>query len=64
VNKTEKFNYCVGHYWPDWNGQIGTYTYGGDVFFGTLKDARNFRAYVESKKPDEKYHIFRLVEVG
>lgn len=63
--KTEKkkFNYGVGFYWPNSDGAIGLYSYGTDVFHGTLKDAKEFKKYVQGGDPEKEYHIFMLVEV-
>lgn len=59
----KKFNFCVGYYWPDHGKQIGTYAYGKEVFFGDIEDAKSFKEYVESKSPERKWFIFKLVIV-
>jgi hypothetical protein len=66
--KTAKqFNYAVGFYWQDDNGSVGCYAHGSEVHYGTMEDARNFLAYVQSQKKTRaekaKYKIFQLVEV-
>lgn len=60
-----KFNYCVGAYWEGTDGMIGTYTYNGEVFFGTLAEARKFRKFCQEQSGDEdkEYKIFQLVEI-
>lgn len=64
--QSKKFNYAVGFYWPDADGCVGTYAYGGETFFGTMEDARNVREYCQNR-PDNKdkreYKIFQLVEI-
>ena len=63
----KKFNYAVGHYWEGESGSVGTYSYFGEVHYGTMEDACDFLAYVQSQKKTkaekEKYKIFQLVEV-
>ena len=65
--QVKKFNYAVGHYWEGESGSVGTYNYFGEVHYGTMEDARDFLAYVQSQKKTkaekEKYKIFQLVEV-
>jgi hypothetical protein len=65
----KKFNYAVGHYWEGESGSVGTYTYGNDLFFGTMKEAKSFLAYVQeqdkkNKRADRRdWRIFQLIEV-
>jgi hypothetical protein len=68
----EKFNFVVGYYWANQaNGdtEISTYSFGRDVFYGTMKDAENYLKFVkiqEKDRPKEARHdykIFKLVEV-
>jgi len=40
-----KFSYVVAHYWEGTSGNIGTYTYFGEVHYGTMKDAEGFLEY-------------------
>jgi len=65
--QTKKFNYAVGQYWEGDSGSVGCYAYGSEVHYGTLEEAQNFLAYVQSKKKTKaeraKYKIFQLVEV-
>jgi hypothetical protein len=65
-----KFNYAIGRPWqvnePD--GAVGTYRYQNEVFYGTMKDAREFQAYCNKKldEADRKrnpYRIYKLVEL-
>jgi hypothetical protein len=68
MNERKRFNYCVGFYWPKSDGQIGTYTYGRETFFGTLTQAKEFREYCQTRpdnkgKEKRKYKIFQLVEI-
>lgn len=63
MEKAVKFNYCVGHYWNDENGEVGLYTYGNDHFYGTMKDAKEFMKYVKTKSPDRDWRIFQITEV-
>lgn len=58
-----EFNYCVGSYWSGKSGSVGTYAFGKEVFFGTLKEAKKFLKYVKSQSPDKDWKIFQLVEV-
>jgi hypothetical protein len=65
----KKFNYAVGHYWEGESGSVGTYTYGNDLFFGTMEEAKSFLAYVQeqdkkNKRADRRdWRIFQLIEV-
>lgn len=63
----KKFNYAVGRYWEGDNGSVGCYAYGSEVHYGTMADARNFLAYVQSQKKtkseQKQYKIFQLVEI-
>jgi hypothetical protein len=61
--EAKKFSYGVGHYWEGESGSVALYCYHNEIFYGTLKDAKNFRKYVEKKDPTQKYHIFMLTEV-
>lgn len=67
--KSKQFNYVIGHYWEDDGGGVGTYTYGSEVFYGSMKNAKNFLKYVNKKNalgPKEDQHewrIFQLIEV-
>lgn len=65
--KAAKFNFGVGFYWEGESGNVGLYTQGGEIYYGTMKDANNFLKYVKSQQQDEadrmKYKIFMLVEV-
>jgi hypothetical protein len=65
--KSKQFNYAVGHYWEGDSGSVGCYAYGSEVHYGTLEEAQNFLAYVQSKKKTKaekaKYKIFQLVEL-
>jgi len=48
---------------------VGTYTYGNDLFFGTMEEAKSFLAYVQeqdkkNKRADRRdWRIFQLIEV-
>ena len=65
---SKEFNYSVGFYWYEDSDQIGIYTYGRDVFYGTMEEAKEFRDYCQNQ-PDNQgedkrdYKIFQLVEV-
>ena len=72
----KKFNYCVGSYWredttpehAEWSAKqhgdsIGLYAYGSEHFYGTMKEAKEFKKYVEKKSPGKNWHIFQIVEV-
>lgn len=59
----KQFTYAVGHYWERGGASIGTYSYGNDVFTGTMEDANNFLQYVKKESPDRDWKIFMLVEV-
>ena len=67
--QAKKFNYAVGHYWEGESGSVGTYNYFGEVHYGTMKEAQNFLAHVQSKdkkepKEDRRdWRIFQLIEV-
>jgi len=65
--QAKKFNYAVGHYWEGESGAVGCYAYHSEVHYGTMVDAQNFLAYVQSQKKTKaekaKYKIFQLVEV-
>jgi hypothetical protein len=64
---SKKFNYAIGSYWEGESGSVGCYAYGNEVHYGTMEDAQNFLAYVQSKKKTKaeraKYKIFQLIEI-
>jgi len=64
---SKKFNYAIGSYWEGESGSVGCYAYGSEVHYGTMEDAQNFLAYVQSKKKTKaeraKYKIFQLIEI-
>jgi hypothetical protein len=55
-----QFNYVIGKFWNTDSDQIGCYTYGNEVKYGTMEDALGFLDYVKSQNPDTAYHIFRI----
>jgi hypothetical protein len=59
----KKFNYAVGSYWEGDSGAVGCYASGSEVFFGSLKEAKKFKKYCESKDKNKPYKIFMLVEI-
>ena len=61
----KEFNYCIGHYWHGKSGEIGTYTYFGEVRYGTLTEAKEMLDYVKEQDPKnaKKYKIFKVVEM-
>lgn len=65
--ESKKFNYAVGFYWEGDTGSVGCYAYHSEVHYGTMEEAQNFLAYVQSQKKTKaekaKYKIFQLVEV-
>jgi hypothetical protein len=58
----KNFNFVIGHYWPK-TEQIGTYTYFGDVHYGSVEDANDFLKYAKEKEPDRDWQIFKVVPV-
>jgi len=63
----KEFSFCIGRPWYAKKNKnvISTYTYGQEVFSGTLEDAENIRRIIESranfgKKKKEKYFIYKL----
>jgi hypothetical protein len=65
--QAKKFNYAIGHYWEGDSGSVGVYTYFNDIHYGTMEEAQDFLAYVQSKRKTKaekaKYKIFQLIEV-
>jgi hypothetical protein len=68
--QARKFNYAVGHYWEGESGSVGLYSYGGEIFYGTMEQAQGFLKYIqdmdvkEKKKADRRdWRIFQLIEV-
>ncbi len=64
----EKFSYCVGRPWPiNENNPDGTHIavfgYHTEVHHGTMKDAEQFRSYVD-EQTKEKNFIYKLVLVA
>lgn len=66
----KEFSFCISipRYAKKNKNVISTYTYGQEVFSGTLKDAENIREIIENrvnfdKKKKEKYFIYKLVKV-
>lgn len=72
AKKQEKqFTYGVGFYWQGESGSVGLYSYGNELFHGTMTQAQSFREYIrecevreKKKKADRKdWRIFQLIEV-
>ena len=67
--KSKQFNYAIGHYWESESGAVGVYTYGHEIFYVNMKDAKALLKYVnkknalESKEDQSDYRIFQLIEV-
>ena len=61
--RNKKFNYAVGYYYDDESKAIGTYAFHNEVFYGTMKDAKNFRKYVRTQDNEQDWKIFQLIEV-
>lgn len=61
MSKQQKANYVVAHYWDD-SEAIGCYAYFNEVHFGTVDQAQQFKNYVKSKRPDQDWKIFQIVE--
>ncbi len=66
----EAFDYCVGAPWAETDPElyadgdhgVSVYAYGTQVHHGTMKEARNFRAYVNEQTGRDNY-IYKLVRV-
>lgn len=59
----EEFNYVVARKWePKYNtDDLCIYTYGHQIQKGTLQDAQNFLAYVQSRAQEgQEYHIYKI----
>jgi len=61
MSKQQKANYVVAHRWED-SEAIGCYAYFSEVHFGTVDEARQFKNYVKSKRPERDWKIFQVVE--
>lgn len=64
MNKEEQFSYCVGRPWDekDVDGSICTYTYGNEIFYGTMETAEKFKKFVEDRE-NKEYYIYKLVKI-
>lgn len=65
VEMAEEFNYCVGCPWKPEMGDdssLSIYTYHGEVHYGTLEEAKNFREYVNNQTKEKNY-IYKLVKL-
>ena len=59
----KQFNYTIGRYWENDSGSIATYkVYTNDVFYGTLKEAKQTLKYIKKQSPDKGWRIFILSE--
>jgi len=63
-----KFNYGVGRPWNinEPHGSVGLYSYGSDIFYGTLSDAISFRdrCNADDERPEKgPYRIYQLTEI-
>ena len=58
--KNKEFNYIIGRYWNGKDGQICAYTVYTEVHFGTLEEANKTLEYVEGRRPDKGYKIFKI----
>lgn len=56
-------NYIIGCYWDDEKSSICTYTYHGEVQYGSKDDAEEFLEYVKSQRPGKNWQIFTLREI-
>jgi hypothetical protein len=66
MKKEESFNYCVGRPWGKEecgnDEELSIYSSFGEVIWGTMKDAKAFKNYVE-KKTGKKEFIYKLVKI-
>jgi len=62
VEKEEKFNFVIGRLWNNGESNLCVYTYFGEVHYGTLEDARNFRDTINNRTDDHKgeYKIYKV----
>lgn len=65
MNEEEKFTYCIGTPWyPDDKGNISTYAYGRETFYGNLAHAKGTLKFIQERAGSEKqYKIYKLVEI-
>jgi hypothetical protein len=59
----EEFCFVVGSPWDNGSNNINSYTYYNQVQFGTLKDAVEFKKYVEKQTGKENF-IYRLEKIN
>jgi len=59
------FSYCIGGPWEpnDPNSPIYTYAYGSEIFYGTTKEAKAMKKFIEGCDHGQKYDIYKLVKI-
>lgn len=65
-NEDKKFSFVIGRRWypKGTDTSICAYSYGADVHYGTIKDAKQLKKYAEMREEGKKkYKIYKLVEV-
>ncbi len=65
MNK-QNFTYCIGYPYHDTqiDSSLCVYTYGKETQYGTITNAKNFKKYVESKHPENKWFIYKLDKIN
>lgn len=64
-NTEEYFTFCIGRLWyPDNHGNIATYAYGRETFYGNMEIAKETLKFIQDRAGDDhEYHIYKLVKV-
>lgn len=64
IHIPKEFSYIIGRPWSEHDPEhISAYALmSSQVFFGTRKDAKETKKLIETRNPDRKYKIYKLVE--
>jgi hypothetical protein len=59
----KEFNYVIGYPWcEDQPDKLAIYSYGGEIQYGNIEDAKDMLEYVRSQgdEDSEKFAIYRI----
>lgn len=64
VDTNTKFNYVIGKPWYNNSNQLNIYAYGSEVFYGTMKDAKNTLEFINGRDDNGPNKIYIISDDG
>lgn len=55
-----KINYVIAKPWVEGQPQLCIYAYGTEVFFGTVKQAKEMRDFIRGREKDDAYQVYPI----